>query len=248
MGLRETYKKQGAFLFRWRSYLPFLAIPVVILALFDTQYTKRLFGDRFDSFWEAFCILISLAGLIVRCLVAGYVPKGTSGRNVERQVAESLNTKGMYSIVRNPLYLGNYLLVLGVLLFTQVWWFVIIGSIVFWRYYERIIYTEEEFLREKFGEAFVAWSQKTPMALPRFHGWEKPDLPFEWKTVLRREHSSFFGIVTVFTILGVLADLVIERQKSVDLFWWIFFGTGLLIYLTLRFLKKKTKLLDLKGR
>lgn len=248
MALKETYQKQGAFLFRWRSYLPLLITPLLIVVFFDSQYTQRLFGDHFDTFWEALCILVSFAGFLVRCLVAGYVPKGTSGRNVTQQVAESLNTLGMYSVVRNPLYLGNYLIILGLLLFTQVWWFVLLGSATFWIYYERMIFAEEEYLRQKFGPAFTEWAAKTPVFVPKFRNWKQPQLPFAWKTVLRREHSSFFGMISALTALGVVADLWIEREGSVELFWWIFFGIGLGIYLGLRFLKKKTHLLDQEGR
>ncbi len=248
MALRETYTKQGAFLFRWRSYLPLLIGPLLIVVFFDSQYTHRLFGDRFDNIWEGFCIFVSFLGITIRCLVAGYVPGGTSGRNTEAQAAAALNMKGMYSIVRNPLYLGNYLIILGLLLFTQVWWFVLVGTTIFWIFYERIIFTEEEFLREKFGDAYVAWASKTPVFLPKFKNWEKAALPFSWKTVLRREHSSLFGMMSAISVLGIVADLWIERSGKIDLFWLIFWLTGLVIYLVLRFLKKKTHLLDIQGR
>ena len=248
MALRETYEKQGAFLFRWRSYIPLLAIPLIFIALRDPSYTHPPFGKSLTQFWNAFSLLVSFTGLIVRSMVAGYVPRGTSGRNTLTQVAETLNTKGLYSIVRNPLYLGNFLMVLGILLFLQVWWFVLLGSFVFWIYYERIIFTEEEFLRQKFGSTYVEWSNKTPVFIPNFKTWQKSDLPFAWKTVLRREHSSFFGMVSVFTVLGITANLFIERGHGIGLFWIWFFGIGLIIYSVLRFLKKKTPLLTMEGR
>lgn len=247
MALRETYEKQGAFLFRWRSYIPLLAIPLMVMALVDPAYSHRLFQGAWGDLWNGLCIGVSLSGLIVRSLVAGYVPRGTSGRNTMTQVAESLNTKGMYSIVRNPLYLGNFLMVLGILLFLQVWWFVFLGSFLFWVYYERIIFTEEEFLRQKFGAAYVEWSNKTPVFIPHFKSWEKSDLPFSWKTMLRREHSSFFGMVSVFSLLGLIAGLFIDRI-GINFFWIKFFAAGLILYGVLRFMKKKTHLLDVEGR
>ena len=127
MALKETYEKQGTFLFRHRSYLPLLVGPLVVAALLDPQYTHPLFSGFSGRLWEAICILISFSGLAVRSLVAGYVPLGTSGRNAIRQVAESLNTKGLYSLVRNPLYLGNFLIILGLLLFIQVGWLALAG-------------------------------------------------------------------------------------------------------------------------
>lgn len=248
MALKETYEKQGAFLFRGRSYLPLLAAPLVVAALLDPHYSHPLFTGFSGGLWKAICILISFAGLLVRSLVAGYVPLGTSGRNTERQVAESLNTKGLYSMARNPLYLGNFLIILGLLLFSQVWWFILAGIAIFWIFYERIIFTEEEFLRQKFGTAFVEWSMKTPVFIPRFWRWQKPELPYAWKIALRREHSTQFGMVSALTLLGIASDLITTPDHRIASFWWIFWGASLVIYLVLRFMKKKTSLLNIEGR
>ena len=248
MALKETYEKQGAFLFRHRSYLPLLVGPLVVAALLDPQYSHPFFSGFSGSLWKAICILISLSGFIVRCLVAGYVPRGTSGRNTQTQVAESLNTKGLYSVVRNPLYLGNFLICLGLLLFIQVWWFTLAGIAIFWIFYERIIFTEEEFLRQKFGATLVEWSLKTPVFIPKFSGFQKPELPYAWKTVLRREHSTQFGMISALTVLGIAADLFTKPDHKIATFWWIFFGASLVIYLVFRFLKKKTQVLNIEGR
>ena len=187
MVLREDIEKQGSFLFKWRSYLPLLTVPLFIIALYHSEYLERVFGDFADKFWEGLCIEISFLGLFVRVLVAGYVPRGTSGRNTRWQVAETLNTTGMYSIVRNPLYLGNFIIVLGILLFVQVWWIVVIGIVGFWFFYNRIVFTEEAFLLRKFGTVFLEWQRKTPVFYPRFKNWQKPNIPFSFKTVFRRE-------------------------------------------------------------
>ncbi len=58
-------------------------------------------------------MVISFFGLALRVIVVGHAPYGTSGRNTREQVADTLNTTGMYSIVRHPLYLANYLIILG---------------------------------------------------------------------------------------------------------------------------------------
>ncbi len=248
MALKETYEKQGEFLFRGRSYLPLLAAPLVVGALLDPQYLHPCLTGFSGRLWEMFCILISLAGFAVRCLVAGFVPRGTSGRNTQTQVADSLNTTGLYSVVRNPLYLGNFLIILGLLLFIQVWWFALAGIAIFWIFYERIIFTEESFLREKFGSTFVDWSLKTPVFVPNLKHWKKPELPYAWKTMLRREHSTQFGMISTLTVLGIAGDLFTRPGHKIAPFWWIFWGISLVTYLVLRYLKKKTQVLNIEGR
>lgn len=248
MALRESIEKQGNWLFRWRSYLPLLGIPIIFLALKNSGYFEKIFGDAVMDFWESICIIISFLGLGLRCFTVGFVPRGTSGRNTKSQVAEILNTMGMYSITRNPLYLSNFIIVLGIALFIAVWWLVLIICVVFWFYYERIIFAEEEFLRNKFGNLFLDWADKTPMILPNFKRWRSPDLKFAFKTILRREFSTFFSIVASFFFLEIARNVLTKRKFEVSKSWIMFFVINLIIYYILLFLKKKTKILNVHGR
>lgn len=248
MVLREEIEKQGRWLFKHRSYLPLLGIPIILIALRNSEYLERVFGNTVENFWGVFSICISFLGLVVRCLTVGYVPRGTSGRSTQCINAETLNITGMYSIVRNPIYLGNFIINLGLVLFIQVWWLALIVWLGFWLFYKRIIFAEEEFLRKKFGDLFLQWAKETPAFFPRFNHWKKPNLPFSLKTVLRREYSTFFAIITTFTFLDIAADFFSEGKLEVSLAWVIFLIIGLITYLTLLILKKKTKILDVKGR
>ena len=63
--------------------------------------------------WLVASVAIGLAGLAVRAVAVAYAPDGTSSRDTHRMRAPSLNTTGLYSVVRNPLYLGNGLMWLG---------------------------------------------------------------------------------------------------------------------------------------
>lgn len=248
MALRENIERQGNWLFRWRSYLPLLTVPILFVALLKTGYIQTTFGDLADAIWKIFCIAVSFLGFAVRCFTVGYVPRGTSGRNTKSQVAETLNTTGMYSIVRNPLYLANFLCVLGGVLFIEVWWLVLIVVVGFWLYYERIVFAEEEFLREKFGPVFLEWADRTPIFIPKFKNWQKPNLPFSFKTVLRREHSTLFSIVAPFTFLEIATVFFSKGKFQLKPPWIIFFSAGLTTYLVLLILKKKTKILNATGR
>ncbi|MCL4537085.1 MAG: isoprenylcysteine carboxylmethyltransferase family protein [Nitrospirae bacterium] len=246
MALKEELEKHGEWLFKWRSYLPLLILPVVLIALKDFEYLERIYGDTINDLWQVFCLTVSLLGLSIRCITCGYVPKETSGRNTKRQKAGSLNTTGMYSIVRHPLYLGNFIIMLGISLFIQVWWLALISVLAFWLYYERIIIAEEEFLRRKFGGSYLEWSEKTPAFLPKFRNWQKPDLPFSFKSIIAREYTTLFVIIASFSLIDITGDIFIEGK--LDLAWIMVFAAGFMLYLTLRTLKKKTRILYVEGR
>jgi len=248
MLLREKLKRDGGWLFRWRSYMPLFILPIMLIALRHSEALERVASDQIDDIWEAMCVVIALTGLCVRGITVAFCPWGTSGRNTDKQKASTLNTTGMYSIVRHPLYLGNFLIILGVTLFVQTWWFTLITILAFWLYYERIIFDEEEFLEKKFGNPYLEWAKKTPIFLPKFKLWQRPKLPFSFKTVLKKEYTGFLGIIVTFTFLEVAGDLIVEGKLELAPGWIIALVVGLVLYITLRTLSKRTRILHVKGR
>ena len=246
MALKEEFVKSGNWLFRWRSFLPLILLAVFIFGLNDFKYLGN--SEVLNDYWEMFCLLISFAGLGIRIYTIGFTPKGTSGRNTKGQVAEILNTKGIYSVVRHPLYLGNFVIWFGISLFAHSWWLSLICILVFWVYYERIMFAEETFLIKKFGKQYMEWAKKTPAFIPKLKGWEKSNLSFSLRNVLKREYNGFFSIIVVFIFLEVLSDFIVKRKFEIDLTWVIIFGVGLIIFLTLRTLKKSTNILSVKDR
>jgi protein-S-isoprenylcysteine O-methyltransferase Ste14 len=250
MALREEMEKQGGILFRWRSYVPLVILPVLFVAFAEPGRIAQSLGETERDILSCISISISISffGLLVRCLTVGFTPKGTSGRNTNEQIADVLNTTGMYSMVRNPLYLGNFIIALGIVLFVGVWWFVLVFILAFWLYYERIIFAEEEFLRRKFDPQFGLWAEITPAFLPNPRKWRRPGLPFSLSSVLKREYTGLFVITASFTLLRALIDLLAKAQLDMGSGWAIFFISGLVVYITLRTLKKKTRVLEVEGR
>lgn len=246
MALREELEQHGAWLFRWRSYLPLFMIPLFVLALRNYRYPAASHG--LDQLWSFVCLAISLAGLAVRTYATSCAPRGTSGRNTQGQAANVLNTTGLYSVVRHPLYLGNFLIWLGIVLSIHSWWFTTLGILIYWMYYERIMFAEEEYLRKKFGNTYLEWANRTPTFIPRLSQWRPPELPFSWRNAFRREYSGLFGIVSVFTVLALIKEALVEKEVRLGPGWIILFGLSLGIYLALLLLKKKTRLLEVEGR
>lgn len=246
MSLKQQSATSGAWLFRWRSYLPLVFVIFLLPAISRFSYP---FGSHtYDIIWEMFCFAVSLIGLAIRCYTIGYTPKNTSGRNTKRQIADTLNTSGIYSITRNPLYLGNFFMMLGVVLFPRGWWTVLVYVLAFWLYYERIIMAEEIFLKSKFGQKYEEYCLRTPVFVPNCRLWQRPSLSFSFKNVLKREYSGFFGVIAAFTVLEVLGEYLIEGKIILDPIWVTIFLIGLFIYLALRTLKKKTRLLHVVDR
>ncbi len=238
MRITQHFSQTGEFFFRFRSYLPFIVLPLAIYSL--KGYNYPLGYHWLDLLWEALCFSVSLIGVFIRFWVSGTSPIGTSGRNTKSQKAQVLNTTGPYSIVRHPLYLGNYLVFLGICLFTRNFWFILVASSLFVLYYERIIFREEEFLENKFGNEFRVWANKTPMIIPKFSLYKPSNLRFSWKAAIRREFHVVFLLTSLYFALEVIADFVVYGKFVLDMLWTIIFLIGLAFYLTVRIIKKTT--------
>ncbi len=246
MALQEDFEKTGEYFFRWRSYLPLFMAVLFILAL--AQFRYPFASNRLNLAWDAGCLTLALLGQVVRFFTVGFVPRGTSGRNTRGQVAETLNTTGLYACVRNPIYLGNFIIWFGLSLFMKSVWFTTVIILCFTIFYERIIFAEETFLRQKFGDAFLQWAGATPVIIPRFKNWRAPSLPFSWKSALNREYGTFFAIIVTFTVLELLAGLFSSGTLRIEAIWVKLFICSGVLYLTIRYLKKKTKVLATDGR
>lgn len=253
MKLNDRLGHEGAFLFRWRSYLPLLLLVFAFPALFEAMRIEQILGQQIRHGWVYFCMTVSYAGQLLRCLTVGFVPAGTSGRGTRTQSADALNTTGMYSIVRNPLYLGNFLAMLGIVMSLMVWWLVVIFVLMYWLYIERIIWTEEVFLSARFGRLYDEWCARTPAFIPNISLWRPADLALSLRTVLRREYHGILAIAAAYLSIEAILDLGIEGQGLAN---WIaedyvavaLFVAACLIYVILRSLKKWTRLLSVSGR
>jgi len=253
MALIEEFDKQGNFLFRWRSYVPGCIILFCFLYLPEVPYFQNSY-DR-NLLWLGLAFFVSSLGLLVRCFVIGYAPGRTSGRNTKQQVADLVNQTGIYSLVRHPLYLGNFLIYLGPVLILRDLAVTLVFGFFFWVYYERIMFTEEFFLRNKFGEEYLSWANRTPAFFPQLQNYQKPTLPFSFRNVLKREYPSLFGMIVIFTVLDLLQVYFQEPQLRSENFLGIwksfhsyFFGFGFAFYCVVRLVVKTTKWLHVPGR
>ncbi|MDX2074399.1 MAG: isoprenylcysteine carboxylmethyltransferase family protein [Alphaproteobacteria bacterium] len=247
MALIQELEVQGNWLFRRRGTLPYVMLPLLASAMIFNHPSGLLFSETMEHLWLGFSAAVSATGIIIRALVIGYVPSTTSGRNTKSQVASRVNQYGLYSIVRHPLYLGNFLVAFGLALLTARYWFILVFCLLYALYYERIMMAEEAFLHEKFGEEYDAWACRTPAFIPAFLKWKNYDMKFSWKIVLRREYPGLLVVVSGFLLLNWTQEFLLDRQP-IDITVKYFFITTLVVVLLLRFLKKKTNVLDTPGR
>lgn len=145
-------------------------------------------GTVFFGFW------IALLGEAIRTWSSGVIVKN-----------KALATEGPYSLVRNPLYVGNFFIGLGVAVMNGNLMLVALFLAGFIPVYRALVAKEEKYLLEVYGETFEAYCRDVPRFVPRRLPWPLPSAPYDATRMLRkhREWQAWLGVyaVTVFLLL-----------------------------------------------
>jgi protein-S-isoprenylcysteine O-methyltransferase Ste14 len=204
-GADGTLERFGRTLFRWRSFTP---IPLLIAAV---PLLWRSRGGGGPGWWAA-GLSLCIAGQALRAWVLGQVPDGTSGQN-ERLIAAELNVKGPYAHTRNPLYLGNLLITIGLCVVAHDGLLLGVVAILFAVQYRAIIAAEESFLHERFGARFEEYRRDVPRFWPRLRARSAAAYPWSWRRALRKEHNPFAAWATL-AIALLASDQVVRARQA----------------------------------
>lgn len=188
--MKNSMIQIGNFLFRYRNKL----FPFIILALFATAIPPaELFGNKAIPYIkEIIGIGLAFSGLAVRSIVIGFAYIKRGGLN-KKVYAESLVTQGMFSLCRNPLYLGNMLIYAGVFVMHGDTLVIALGISFYWFIYQCIIYAEESYLQNKFGNAYADYCKNVPRWMPRLAKFQqaRAGISFNWRRVFLKDYSTF---------------------------------------------------------
>lgn len=237
MALSHSMEETGKILFKYRGQIPAALFLIAVPVVYVTDY--ELFDEDLRSALKGAAIFVSIIGFGIRIYTIGTSAPNTSGRNTQQQVADSLNCTGIYSVVRHPLYLGNYLMWAGIVLYTLNFWFFIIVSMLFWIYYERIMFAEERYLERKFNGSFLNWSKHTPAFFASFKQFKPSQYSFSLRKVLRKEYSGFLAMVVSFVFIETLQKSFTAGTFTVDQNSLMILSLSIILTLVIKLVAKK---------
>jgi len=140
-------------------------IPIIFVAIFVRPSWSLESTVGFTMEFGGYLFL--LAGLVIRIWCSFYI----GGRKSKELIAE-----GPYSICRNPLYVGSFLLAMGVgLCFENLLILMLVPAIII-PVHIITAQMEETHLEAKFGEQYQMYKQKVPRFWPRFSNYNSPDM------------------------------------------------------------------------
>ncbi len=185
-------------------------------------------------------LLISLLGEFIRVLAVGFSYEGTSGRETYLR-AENVNTTGIYSIVRNPLYIGNYFMFAGVVIaFSNLYALVVFSLFLYLQYYF-VILAEEDYLMDKYPEQYTGYCSRVRRIIPVLGSYVKNRNPFNLQKVVFKENDSLFNLLVMFILVLLYKEKSLNGSVS-DFTPYIFSGVSiLLVYIIIKIIKKKRR-------
>ena len=215
--IADELAAEGDVLFRWRSYIPLVLVPLFVISLAGARRPTPF------SF-EIAAFVIALAGLALRAWIVGTAPEGTSARGTGQPTADLLNISGAYSVVRHPLYVANTVIWFGCSLIAGVWFLPVIVVLLSFIYHERIAVHEEAFLLQTFGDQFRVWAASVPAIVPRFDRYRAPSSRFNPRKAFMQESHGLCALGTAFFFLDTLEDSVRLHAFHADARWLAIFA------------------------
>ena len=164
-------------------------------------------------------VAIMIVGMFMRLWSNGYAIK-----------LDKLTTSGPYAFVRNPLYLGTALILLGVVVMLKVLWIGIIFFAAIVAAYTRTIRNEEKMLTDKFGAAYLDYRAKVPAMWPTlcpYAAGEKWSFSFDrlWHS---REHKVLLWVTIIVIAFHIKEEFMVEGERAdIKIIWLIIAACGL---------------------
>ena len=218
----------GNFLFKRRNAV----FPILLVPLF-LSFTPNLATEWLPLLGLA----TALTGQLLRMAVIGFAYIKRGGLN-KKVYAETLVTKGFFSLCRNPLYVGNVLILGGLLMIHGNPIVMLFGGIFFYTAYQAIIATEENYLHNKFGADYEAYCTRVPRWLLRLdRAGILRGMKFDWRKMVYKDYSTLGSWGSQAIVLFAYRAYSVEGHLPVG-HGFALFGLVLLT-LSVRLVKKR---------
>lgn len=225
--IRAEAVRLGQFFFRYREYL----FPVLVVSIYAiAPPPNAIFQSvRLEHLKDVLSLAVAAVGIALRVVTVGYARVRHTGKG-KRIYAADLVTHGIFSLVRNPLYVGNLLICFAVFLVHANIFVVILGTVSFAAIYVSMVVAEEDYLLDRFGPTYRAYLEAVPRWLPRLTDIRLAafDVPFDLRRALLREYAIIVGIIAIFAVAQSYEE-VMEPNALQSSSVQVFFGGVLLL-------------------
>ncbi|MGE5342413.1 MAG: methyltransferase family protein [Candidatus Omnitrophota bacterium] len=171
---------------KYRSFVGILSL-IVLLYLSEPSPVSVAIGFFFV-----------VAGMFFRAWASGYINKD-----------KELATKGPFSLTRNPLYFGNFILGMGIAIAGHNLASYIIFFVFYLTFFPFLMVYEDKRLKLKFGDEYDAWKKRTYVFFPKIQRIESSDFNISYYMKNKEYRVLYFSFL-------VIAVLVLKVLKLIQ--------------------------------
>ena len=234
----------GNFFFKYRNQL-FIFLYALLLVPSPELITEASFGPGYWKIALWVGLFITTLGVVIRGLTIGLTFIERGGKELKIH-ADALITRGLFTHCRNPLYVGNNLMLFGLGILSNSLIYIVVVVPVFLFIYQCIIYAEEDFLTKKFGQSYIDYCSKVNRWLPNLKGIGKTlsSMEFNWaKCMLTENNTQIFWATGVFlTLIFKFPFIFGENPWTRHYFMITVLPLFVVYYLVLRWLRKSGRI------
>jgi protein-S-isoprenylcysteine O-methyltransferase Ste14 len=199
--LRSLNIATGNFFFRWRNLL----FPCVFFLTACTVRPEIFLGDSvLDLLWVGCGAVEAIAGQVVRFVTIGfqYIHRGGKDGKV---YANGLVSGGMYGVVRNPMYVGNALIAIGMAKYMGAPLAILVIVPFFLFVYQAIVFAEEQYLRNKFGAEYEEYCARVNRFIPSLGNLRESfaGMQLDWKMSIKKDLGTIVGLAMGLLLIPV---------------------------------------------
>ncbi|MXV51376.1 isoprenylcysteine carboxylmethyltransferase family protein [Pedobacter sp. HMF7647] len=237
----------GNFFFKYRNIL-FIFLYLALFIPSPNIFRPETFGDKYYLFPIIIGLIVTITGQLIRGATIGlaYIVRGGKDKKV---YAEALVTEGIFNHGRNPLYVGNILMLVGVGILSNSLIYVCIFIPLFLFIYQAIVLAEENFLRSKFGDQFDEYCNRVNrwwISLKNI-GQTFSGMRFNYKRWILKEYNTqyvWLAGIALILLTKYRTELLGDDETFRNTLLIIVLLSLTAIYLFVRYMKKSKRLVD----
>lgn len=217
-----------------RHYRRYFSYPLIISPLLFTSPTLVQTHPVLDGSLDIVGLFIACCGQALRLWAWGANPP-----------VPGFRIYGPYSFVRHPLYVGNFLIGLGLLIVfnAPLAYLIVLPSLAL--LYWSVTAEEEERLEKKWGAAYLEYQTQ----VPRFLAWRGgivegyQRVPFRWRQALSKEGESICGLAAGAISLEVYEEVLTHGFKGTqrEMLFWLLLSLLLGLFSLVLYRRKRKK-------
>ena len=173
----------------------------IAVAIFPIPFKVYFEGTSTLLLWIV-GFLLMLSGVAFRIYTAGYLQGKHTTTTI---IADYMCTSGPFAYIRNPLYLGNFIIGLSLAVAFNEWYGYLVFAIHYIGVYSILISYEEKFMANKFGAAYAEYRACTRRFIPSLKPFKgSSNMNPDFKVGFSSEKYYFLILLIFFALLYFL--------------------------------------------